>query len=246
MKCYSVSTIATTFRTCLHPCVNQAVKNKLIDRNPYSDVALPKLQKKQIECFEPDEVRAIVDAFYNGDCGSTNSSVGHRYYAHMVEFLALTGCRPEECHALTWDDIKYKKDKVFVSFNKIYSKGFLLNHTKTHTIRLFPCNEQLKKLVASIPKIKNKHNLIFPSIERGYVDQTNFRRRSYSKVIASLVDAGKVHKYLKPYCLRHSFITRLVRGGVDIATVAALSGNSPSIIMSNYLASRKDFDLPEL
>ena len=243
---YAPSTTATTFRTCLHPSVNQAVKQGLIKNNPYSNIELPKIPKKNVECFEADEIKAIIAAFYGDEYVSKSSRYKHSYYAQMVEFLALTGCRPEECYALTWNDVKYKKDKVFISFNKAYSKGVLLSHTKTHTIRLFPCNEQLKKLIASIPKIENKHNLVFPSVELGYISQDDFRRRSYTRVVNGLVKDGKVHKYLKPYCLRHSFITRLIREGVDIATVAALSGNSPEVIMSNYLASRREFDLPEL
>ena len=244
---YAVSTIATNFRTCLHPSVNQAVRQKLISNNPYNDVPLPKIPKKEIECFEPNEIKAIIAAFYSDDYARKYSKYKHSYYALMVEFLCLTGCRPEECYALTWDDIKHKKDKVFISFNKAYSKGILLPHTKNHTIRLFPCNEQLKKLIASIPKIKNKHNLIFPSAEKlSYINQNRFRERIYTRVLKGLVEDGKVHKYLKPYCLRHSFITRLIREGVDIATVAALSGNSARVIMGNYLASRREFDLPEL
>jgi site-specific recombinase XerD len=65
-------------------------------------------------------------------------------------------------------------------------------------------------------------------------------------VVKGLASEGEISKYLKPYCLRHSFITRLIREGVDIATVASLSGNSPQVILSSYLAFRQDFTLPEL
>ena len=247
LEYYAVSTVNTGFRVCLHPSINQAIKRGLIENNPYSKVEMPKTVKPStIECFEPDEVKAIIKAFYDDTYVPKSSRYKHSHYAPMVEFLVLTGCRPEECHALTWNDIKRKKNKIFISFSKAYSKGILLPHTKTHTIRLFPCNKQLSELLNSIPKIENEPNLIFPSIGHGYICQNDFRRRSYTKVVKGLVKDGKVHKYLKPYCLRHSFITRLVREGVDIATVAALSGNSVEVIMSNYLASRREFDLPEL
>lgn len=246
LQIYSSGTLEGLFSKCLYLSVNQAVKKGLIKENPYKHIPLPKTQKKAIECFESSEVKAIVGAFYSNEYCAKKSAYKHDYYALMVDFLALTGCRPEECHALTWNDIKRRGDKMFISFNKAYSKGILLPHTKSRTIRLFPCNEQLKRLVNSIPRIKNKHNLIFPSVELGYVNQDNFRRRYYVKVLNGLVKDDRVHKYLKPYCLRHSFITRLIREGVDIATVAALSGNSPETIIKYYLASRKEFDLPEL
>jgi integrase len=246
LKKYAVSTVRTLFRTCINPSVNMGVKDKLIKENPYNAIPLPKVQGKSPECFEPDEVREIIAAFYDDRYVPKSSRYLHSYYAPMVEFLALTGCRPEECHALTWNDIKTKGNRVFVRFNKAYSKGILLPHTKTHTIRLFPCNSQLESLIKKMPKIDNPSNLIFPSIKKGYVTQDNFRDRQWKKIINNLVKQGKIDKYLKPYCLRHSFITRLIREGVDIATVASLSGNSPEIIMKNYLASRKEFDLPEL
>ncbi len=246
LSVYSSTTLKGVFSKCLHPSINQGVKKGLIKTNPYKTIELPKTQKEKIECFESDEIKAIIAAFYSDAYCPKKSAYKHSYYAPMVKFLALTGCRPEECHALTWDDIKYKKDKVFINFNKVYSFCTLLPHTKNRAIKLFPCNDQLKTFLANIPKIENKHNLVFPSVKKGYIDQNNFRTRYYTKVVKGLVKDGKVHKYLKPYCLRHSFITRLIREGVDIATVAALSGNSVEVIMSNYLASRREFDLPEL
>ena len=87
---------------------------------------------------------------------------------------------------------------------------------------------------------------IFPGINGGYISQNDFRRYNWTTVLKGLVKDKKIEKYLKPYCLRHSFITRLIREGVDIKTVASLSGNSPETIMKHYLASRRDFDLPEL
>jgi integrase len=245
-KHYALSTINTLFRTCINPCVNAGVKSKIIDENPYNLQLLPKTQKTQIECFEPDEVKKIIAAFYSDEFVSTKSRYKDSYYAPMVEFLALTGCRPEECHALTWDDIKQRNNKTFVVFNKAYSKGIVLDHTKNDAIRLFPCNSQLSKLINSLPRIKNTNNLVFPGYKLGYIDQDNFRVRYWNKILKELVSNSQIEQRLKPYCLRHSFITRLIRDGVDIATVASLSGNSPEIIIKNYLASRKEFDLPEL
>ena len=246
---YAATTIATLFRTCLHPCINLAVKQNLIAKNPYKDISFPKIQKKPIECFEPNEVKAIIAAFYNDEFVSKYSQYKDSWYAKYVEFLALTGCRPEEAIPLTWDDVKEQNSKMFIRFNKAYSHKILLPHTKTHTIRLFPCNNQLQELINSIPRLRypNKLNLLFPSQSYGYIIQNDFTsKRCWKRVVYGLVEQGKISQYLKPYCLRHSFITRLVREGVDIKTIATLSGNSPETIVNHYLASRKDFDLPEL
>ena len=240
---YAVSTIATLFRSCLNPAVNAAVNAGLITVNPFQSINIPKPQKKPIECFEPDEVKAIIAAFYSDEYKHKFSSYEHSYYAQYVEMLALTGARPEEIIALTFDDIKRKGGKTYIKFSKAYSKGILLPHTKTKEIRLFPCNKQLISVLDSIDRTSK---LMFPGVEGGYLNHGNFRKRDWRVVLKGLVEDGKVEKYLKPYALRHSFITRLVREGVDIKTVATLSGNSVATIIKHYLAAKQDFNLPEL
>ena len=243
---YSVGTLNPRLRI-LYAAINTLVKQQLISANPYLQIHSPyKKKKSKPECFEIDEIKAIIAAFESDEFKPLESPYSHSYYTPLVQFLALTGCRPSEAHALTWDDIKRKNGKTFVRFNKAFTNNLLINNTKTHEVRLFLCNKQMIALIASLPKIKNDFNLLFPSVGLTYVNQNNFRRRYWQPVVKGLVKQGKINKYLKPYCLRHSFITRMVREGVDIATVASLSGNSPQIIMTNYLVSNNNFDLPEL
>ena len=131
-----------------------------IERNPYAAMPLAKKGKKPIEAYEPEEVKAIVEAFYDKSYLKKSSRYPHSFYAQMIEFMALTGCRPSECHALTWDDIKQKNDRLYIKFSKAYSVGVLLPHTKTHEVRLFPVNEQLKQLIKSIEIKENSHNVL--------------------------------------------------------------------------------------
>ncbi|MEM7590650.1 MAG: tyrosine-type recombinase/integrase [Cyanobacteria bacterium P01_A01_bin.83] len=243
---YAVSTIATLFRSCINPAVNAAVNAGLITANPFKSINIPKPQKKPIECFESHEVKAIIAAFYSDEYNPKSSHYQHSFYVHYVELLALTGARPEEIAALKFDDIKRKGGKTYIKFSKAYSKGILLPHTKTKEIRLFPCNKQLKDVLKSIPQRENSNNLLLSSIEGGYLNHNNFRDDNWRVVLKGLVKDKKVEKYLKPYALRHSFITRLVRDGVDIKTVATLSGNSVATIIKHYLAAKQDFNLPEL
>ena len=243
---YARGTLDALLAGTLYPAINEALERKEIDSNNYPSIKFKSKSKSNIECFEPKEIKTIINAFYSDSFCHPNSRFKHSFYAPMVEFLALTGCRPSEAHALTWDDIKQKNGKTFIRFNKAYTHGISMPHTKTREVRLFPCNEQLQKLLKNMPKIDNPNNLIFPSTSKGFIRQTNFRNRTWKTVINELVKQNEIEKYLKPYALRHSFITRMVREGVDVATIAALVGNSAKIILENYLASKKDFDLPEL
>ena len=240
---FAASTVATLFRSCLMPAVNLGVNTGLIENNPFSKIKLPKHQKALIQCYEPDEIRQILLAFEEDTYRHKSSPFCHSFYLPYVSFLAWTGCRPEEALCLSHQDIKQKGGNYYIKFSKAYSKGILLPHTKTREIRMFPCNEQLLSLLNNIPR---SNALLFPSVNGTYINHQNWRKRNWTKVIEGLIDDGVLEQYLKPYCLRHSFITRLVRDGWDIATVARISGNSPETIIKHYLAAKDSFDIPEL
>ena len=91
---YAVSTIATLFRSCFNPAINLAVEAELINKNPFKKIKIPQPQRKQPECFEPQEIREIIKAFYNDRYSPKTSGYTHSHYAHYVELLALTGARP--------------------------------------------------------------------------------------------------------------------------------------------------------
>lgn len=220
-----------------------AIEEELLGKNPYCRLfkRLPKTQKssRSRKCFEKEEIEEIIGAFASNEYCSKFSVHPHSHYRGYVKFLALAGCRPEEAIALTWADIK----KSEIAFSKAYSQG-ILKGTKTYEAREFPINSQLRKLLASLPK---RQNLVFPSVMGGYIDQHNFRDRYWQLILENLVAAGKVSEYLPPYNLRHSWITRMIRGGLDIATVAALAGNNSDTIMRHYLAAKtQDLILPDL
>lgn len=220
-----------------------AIEEELLTKNFYSRLFknIPKSQKsgRGCKCFEKHEIEHILTAFVSNEFVSKFSVVPHSHYRGYVEFLALTGFRPEEAIALEWSDIK--NGRIIVS--RAYSQG-ILKSTKTYETRNFPVNSQLDKLLQSLPKTQN---LVFPSPEGGYINQHNFGERYWKPIVKKLVAAGKVSEYLPTYNFRHSWITRMLRSGLDIATVAKLAGNKPDTIMKHYLAAQiRDLVLPEL
>ncbi len=218
--------------------INAAV-NLATDSQYYKLKKLPKTAKTQIKCFSNEEVKAIIDAFENNKYLSAYSQFTHDYYVNYVSFLAYTSCRPEEAIALTWGDVGN-----VIKFSKAYSKG-ILKSTKTNSIREFPINKQL---AAALSKPRLAHELVFPSVCGGYINHKTWCMRYWKPIVSKLASERKINEYLKCYCLRHSGITRLVRAGYDIATVAKLAGTSPEMIMRNYLASHDtaNLKLPEL
>jgi integrase len=220
-----------------------AIEEELLNKNFYSRLfkSIPKSQKsgRSRKCFERQEIEHILAAFGSNEFCSKFSVQPHSRYLGYVKFLALTGFRPEEAIALTWSDIK--GSEIIVS--RAYSQG-ILKATKTYEARSFPVNSQLAQLLKSLPK---KQNLVFPSVESGHINQHNFNERYWKPIVKQLVASGKVNEYLPTNNLRHSWITRMLRSGLDIATVARLAGNKPDTIMRHYLAAQtRDLILPDL
>jgi integrase len=195
---------------------------------------LPKTQPTAIACFSDDEIRLIIDAFEENRYQSAYSKYAHDYYANYVRFLAYTGCRPEEAIALTSFDVDFK----IIRINKAYSKG-ILKTTKTNKAREFPINEQLRACCGST-------GLLFPSVSGGYINHNVWSARYWRPVVRGLVADKLISQYLKPYCLRHSFITRCIKQNLDVATVAQLAGTSSEMIFRHYLSASTDVSLPEL
>jgi integrase len=219
-----------------------AIEEELLAKNFYSRLfkSIPKSQKsgRSGKCFEKKEIEYILAAFASNEFVSKFSVYLHSHYRGYVEFLALTGFRPEEAIALTWADVK--NSQIIVS--RAYSQG-ILKSTKTCEARTFPVNSQLGDLLQSLPRTQS---LIFPAPEGSYVNQHNFGERYWKPIVKKLVATGKIAEYLPTYNLRHSWITRMLRSGLDIATVAKLAGNKPDTIMKHYLAARtQDLVLPE-
>ena len=242
---YSIGTIERTFANLKAACY-LSLKRDQIQKNPFVGLKLPKRAKPKIECYESDEIKVILEAFKSDEYMSKYARVSHSYYYHYIKFCALTFCRPEDAIALTWNDIRTRSNGTFISFTKAYSRG-ILKDSKTHEIRLFKCNDELVDFIKTIPFRKNEHNLLFPTPRtESYMDQRSWGRDLWKPVVSKIVADGKVHKYLKFYSLRHSGITRLVRAGIDVATIARLAGTSPDMILNNYLAARNDIDLPQM
>jgi len=221
-----------------------AIEEELLTKNFYSRLfkKIPKTQKdgRSRKCFEKSEIEHIFAAFASNEFCSKFSvrSHSHSHYLGYVRFLNLTGFRPEEAIALTWDDLSGSE----ISVTKAYSQG-ILKTTKTYEARSFPVNSQLGELLESLPRTEK---LVFASAEGNYIDQRNFNERYWKPIVKKLVTAGKVSEYLPTYNLRHGWITRTLRSGFDIATVAKLAGNTPDTIMKHYLAAKtQDVILPE-
>lgn len=228
---YQPTTLRPVFSNCLMPSVNFSVKTGKIEKNPYIDYKLPKQIKGEIEAYTIDEANLIIDKMYDSKS---------EYYAPLLEFILITGCRSEEAVAITWSDLKTSGNKRFLKFSKAYSNRILLPHTKNRLVRLFPINDRLNNLLENQ---QTKGKQIFISPKGKYITWNNFRNRHYIPVVNKLIEEGKLDHYIRPYRFRATRITHLLKVGTDIASVSKLTGTSIKTIMEFYWKASIGFDL---
>jgi integrase len=234
LEWYATGTLIPPF-TMLKAAINDAIERDFfVGKNPLTilnPIMLPKTGQ-DIRAFTPLDIEEILKAFLDDRYVDPNSQYLHSHYWHYVRFRTLTGCRPSEAIALTWNDIKRKKDgTASIVFNKAYTSGKVRNTTKTGVARIFPCNSQMIGFLDSIPK--TNLTLVFPSQKDQYINSNKFLCKYWKPIVEALVKDGLVEEYLPFYNLRHTYITQLIRQSFDIATVATWVGNSPQTIMKN-------------
>jgi integrase len=242
--------------TNINACCDWAVKSKLIDQNPFRDIAgdvhvsKSDTEEAEINPFLPEERDAIIRAF--------QESKLYSYYAPLVQFLFFTGCRPSEAIALQW---KHITDRfiIFEQAITISTKGLALKSgLKTQPQRRFPINKQLKDILNQIrPENCRPEQFIFKSKKGGMIDFGDFLNhawkgyknrhgRQIDGLVTKLVKQGVVSEYRRPYQCRHTFITLCLEADIDAKDVAKWVGNSPEVIYRHYAGKKRDLQVPEL
>jgi integrase len=236
--------------TLLAACCTWAVKSGLITANLFvgmaGDLKRPKTDNT-IDPFTATERDSILLAF--------QQHPKYRHYHSFVKFLFLTGCRTGEAIALQWKHIT--ADFSSIAFTESYSSKLKARKcTKTGTTRKFPCNADLRGLLAAIkPKNAKPTDLVFTSPTGLPIDNSKFTsqvwkgckagKKTYKGILPSLIASGHVAAYRCLYNTRHTFITLMLSAGLTIPQVAKLVGNSPEIVLKHY-AGNSVLELPSV
>ncbi len=232
----------------LNACFKWAVRSYLIEENFFEGMAgdiKKTVRDSSREPFSSGERDAIIAALENNTYSSKYSPFSHSYYAPYVNFLFMTGCRPEEAVALQWKHITIDCTKInFIE--AIPCDTGIRGATKNKKTRIFPCNPKLQSFLQRIkPEKLLPDLLVFPSPRGQILDRHNFSNRIWKPVIEALVKEQKLEKYLPQYNTRHTFITLALEHGLDAKDVARLVGNSPEIIYRHYAGTKRELFVPE-
>jgi integrase len=226
---------ATTSRSAkktlmqINACCTWAFDYGLIEYNPFEKLKI-KARKSpaNIQPFTEEERERIVKAFRETES----------FYAPLIEFLFLTGCRPSEAVALRWGHIDAALTQIIFCEARVYG---ITKSTKTNKSRIFPINLKLRSLLTAIkPNRIRGDDLVFPSKTGLTIDEHNLVRRQWNCILERL---GISRRPL--YNCRHTFISLCLGKGVQVQQVAVWVGNSARTIWEHYAGLTTKQEVPE-
>ena len=119
---YSDKTIQH-FYTIINTALKRAILWGYITTNPNTFIEKPKVRKKEIEYYTPDEVDELLKALHDESL---------KYQA--IIYLAIdSGARRGEIVGLTWNDIDFKNKTININKSVQYTKERGIYETKTKT-----------------------------------------------------------------------------------------------------------------
>ncbi|MBW4546822.1 MAG: tyrosine-type recombinase/integrase [Symplocastrum torsivum CPER-KK1] len=241
--------------TKISACCTWAVHFQLISHNPFwviVDGLKPPKSDKDPDPFTREERDLIIKAY--------ETHPRYSYFAPLVTFLFLTGCRTGEAVALRWKSVTEKYITFCESISVVRGKHIHTNSTKTGKNREFPrTNKSLNKLLKQLkPENVNPDDFVFQQPGGGHINRLTFHYSWYgqknetkglvpqgivSKLARKTEAEGGIDHYHCPYSTRHTFITLALETTAmekpishsDISQLARYVGNSPAMIFEHYL-----------
>lgn len=209
----------------LSSALEQAVKWKMLARNPAKLVDTPKQGRREMKSLTPEEAHRFLAALPQDQ------------YGLALELALVTGCRPSEYLGIKWSDLDEVNSTVTIQRSVVWrhrGSGWYFAETKTGASR------RLIPLPAFIMKALKAHR----SAQRQFILKSKKPYEKNDLVFATwkgtpLMQANLVNRYFKPalkaaglpdsfrlYDLRHSCATLLLAAGEHPKVVAERLGHA--------------------
>ena len=202
--------------------LQRAVEWRHIESNPAKLVRKPsQTRARVVRPLSPQQVEAIRAVLL--DQGRLGDST-------LVAVLAYAGLRPGEALGLRWYDIRERTILVerSVAFGKLKST----KTGKARTVRLLaPLAEMLETWHEATERAAPT-DLVFPGPDGApwNLDRVNnWRGRTFADAAKSAGISG-----VRPYDLRHSYVSLLIAQGATVVEVAQQAGHSATMALSTY------------
>lgn len=203
----SATTVHLELRS-LRAAFYTALKWELIEKNPFSKVALPRIDEKAPVFLTREEFARLLE------------HIPHPWFRALVVIAVLTGLRRSELANLRWSDVDFERRLLQVQTVASY-------RTKTGKRRIVPLNNLADQVLRALSN-EAKGSFVFSETgERMNPQWMSILYARYARR-SGLGDKTRFHG------LRHSFATWLVQDGVSIYHVQRLLGHSTIKVTEMY------------
>lgn len=202
----------------LHKGLQQAVILGYIRFNPADNCSLPKMQQKEIKPLEEDEIKRFLDVIK-----------GNKFeYLFLVDLF--TGLRQSEILGLTWDNIDFKTNTIYVchqlqrqperggkyvlsSLKNNKTRKITAAATVMHALRKQRQKQFEERALAANLWHEDIPNLVFTNEFGGHLTHNTVLKYFHKVTEAANIEDARFHD------LRHTYAVSSLQAGDDIKTV---------------------------
>ena len=203
--------------------LGQAEKEMLVPYNAAAKATPPKVDRKEPNYFQPEDIAAILDALEREPLK----------WRTIIHLLIVTGCRRGEIMGLKWDKVDLDRQRITIDRALLVGKSGTAyeDTTKTGDTRYLNIPAETVQLLReyrreqTIMRLKNGDRWN----DTGYVfTRDDGRPMNPESVNSWLNDFSKKNglPHINPHAFRHTAASVLIAAGTDVVTVSKQLGHS--------------------
>ena len=214
--------------------LDQAVKEGLVPFNVAVKATLPKVGKKEVNYFQPEQVAAIRDAL----------ETEPMKWKMLTHLFLITGARRGEILGLKWSAVDFSGNRVHICNNILYSPdvGIYEDTPKSATSdRWVSLPTETIQLLKKYQAWQNAERLRMGEYyqDRGYLfAQDNGSPMHPDSVTDWMSKFSKRHglPHINPHAFRHTMASMLYFNGVDSVSISKRLGHAQVSTTANIYA----------
>ncbi len=232
-KALSAKTVLEHHRL-ISTVLEQALKEGLVAVNVASRATLPKVERKEVNYFQPEQIAAIREALEHEPLK----------WKALVHMLLITGARRGEVLGLKWDNVDFENNRVYICNSVLYSAdvGIYESTPKTEKSKRYiylPTETMALLRAYRAWQIAERERLDGYYLDRGFVFAQDTGAPMHPDSVTDYLK--KLSKryglpHLNPHAFRHTMASMLYYNGVDSVSISKRLGHAQVSTTSNIYA----------